>query len=370
MSSAAARARRRRRFHLYLQRLAALTIVFCGCALLLNLFVDPLWYWRGNQITGRNFPFNERLSRVNLLLQDPDRYDCLIFGSSRVGLLDQTKIAGHRCFTVTFSAGSVVEFVDYARYLKQLGLRPRLLIVGVDDYNFLPGLMQPPATPEFVRRHEAPPGILASYLSLGAMRLSLRTLLQQSDESRYYDAGFVGHVLESAPRFVPPRQLGDASEAAAAFEPHRARLYRRLRESFPEAAFWGYVPPISAWDVAEDRYATGHLTRYLQAVWETAAWFDRFYDFSAPCPMTQRRDNTYDGSHYFPWVNAIVAERLQSGSQASPADGFGLPLHALSRAAYVEAFTSRVTDFVAAASLKLGRVEPPSKTPVAAGWLR
>ena len=343
----AAAGRRTWLFYRHLQQVMTVAVLLCGGALLLNLFVDPLWFWQGNQITGRNFPFNERVSRLNLLLQDPAGYDCLIFGSSRVGLFDQTKIEDHRCFNITFSSGSVVEFVDYASYLADLGVRPELVIVGVDDYNYLSQLKQPPAIPSFVRRHEAPPGILASYLSLAAARLSLRTLLQQSDESRYYDDSFVGRILESAPQFTPPDKLEKADHPET-FVPRRAELYRRLRESFPEATFWGYVPPTSAWDVAEERYVTGNMGRYLEAVSATAAFFDRFYDFSAPCPMTRRTDNSYDGSHYFPWVNAVIAERLQAGATTIPTDGFGLPVHALTREAYRHAFETRMEDFLTA----------------------
>jgi len=349
--SRAAAAPRHRHFWRYLHQLVAVAVSLCGLVVLLNLFVDPLWYWQGNQITGRNFPFNERLSRMNLLLQDPLAYDCLVFGSSRVGFFDHTRMAGHRCFNVTFSAGSVVEFVDYAGYLAGLGLRPKLVIVAVDDYNYLPGLKQPPATPDFVRRDEPPPGILATYLSLDAARLSLRTLLQASDESRYYDSRMVGRVLETAPRFEPERELHDIAPMAG-FDPGRAALYGRLRAHFPEAAFWGYVPPISAWNVAESRYRSGILERYLDATAATAQVFDRFYDFSAPCAMTRRRDNTYDGNHYFPSVNAIIAERLQAGGEAVPADGFGLPVHALTRAQYGAAFRSYLREFLAATSAR------------------
>ncbi|HMA14591.1 MAG: hypothetical protein ACM35H_04355 [Bacteroidota bacterium] len=336
---------RQRHFWRYLHRLAALAVSLSGLVVLLNLFVDPLWYWHGNQITGRNFPLNERLSRMNLLLQEPEAYDCLVFGSSRVGLLDHTRVAGYRCFNMTFSAGSVVEFLDYARYLADLGLRPRLVIVGVDDYNYLPGLLQPPETPDFVRHNEPPPGILTNYLSIDAARLSLRTLMQASDESRYYDSRMIGRVLETAPRFEPTKRLHTA-RSLDDLDPGRAALYRRLRRTFPEAAFWGYVPPISAWNVAEERYRAGVLDRYLDATAATARAFDRFYDFSAPSRLTRRTDNSYDGNHYFPWVNAIIAERLQAGSDASPADGFGLPVHALTRAQYGAAFRAHLRRFL------------------------
>lgn len=341
---------RRRPFWRYLHQLAAIAVSLSGLVVLLNLFVDPLWYWHGNQLTGRNFPFNERLSRVNLLLQEPESYDCLVFGSSRVGLFDHTRIEGYRCFNMTFSAGSVVEFLHYARYLTDRGLRPRLVIVGVDDYNYLPDLLQPPETPEFVRRHAPPPGILEAYLSIDAVRLSLRTLLQDTEESRYYDSRMVGRVLETAPHFDPAKRLHKARPLDN-LDPDRAALYGRLRQYFPEAAFWGYVPPISAWNVVAERYRAGVLDRYLDATAATARVFDRFYDFSVPSRLTRRTDNSYDGNHYFPWVNTIIAERLQAGSDAVPEDDFGLPVHALTRAQYGARFRARLARFIADGAL-------------------
>ena len=54
----------------------------------INWLIDPLWYNKGNRITGRNFSFNERISKTNLLLNSDTRtYDCLILGSSRTTLL-------------------------------------------------------------------------------------------------------------------------------------------------------------------------------------------------------------------------------------------------------------------------------------------
>jgi hypothetical protein len=335
-------------------------VLFAGIALLgggaaaLNSLVDPLWLWQGNQIAGRNYIFNERIAKVNLVLQDPGAYDCLIFGSSRVTLLDQTAIEGHRCANLAFSAGKAVEFLAYARYLADRGLRPKLVIVGVDDFNFLDQPHQPVDIPDFVQNGEAPPGLLHSYLSLTALDFTQRTLRDESPLPRYYDEHFIGHILQDTPPFDPPEKLG-TPHYEGNFLPARASLYRELRETFPEAAFWGFVPPISAWKVAEARYLGGILDGYLEAIPETSKVFDVLYDFSAPTAVTRRVDNTYDGSHYSPEVYKVVVERLQKASPEVPDDSFGLPVHAMSPQQYREAFLARFDAFLAAEFPELAR---------------
>jgi len=345
---------RRWLFNRYSLVLAAGVALLGGGAAALNSLVDPLWYWQGNQIGGQNFIFNERIAKVNLLLQDPDAYDCLIFGSSRVTLLDQTSIQGHRCANLAFSAGKAVEFLAYARYLADRGLRPKLVIVGVDDFNFLDEPHQPVDIPDFVQNGEKPPGLLHSYLSLTALDFAQRTLRDDSPLPRYYDENFVGHVLPDTPPFDPPETL-ETPHYEGDFLVSRAALYREIREAFPDAAFWGFVPPISAWKVAEARYLGGILDGYLEAIPETAKVFDVLYDFSAPTAVTRRVDNTYDGSHYAPEVYEVVVERLQRGSPEVPGDGFGLPVHAMPPQQYREAFLAHFDAFLAAEFPELAR---------------
>ncbi|MEQ9606643.1 MAG: hypothetical protein RLN99_03140 [Kiloniellaceae bacterium] len=345
---------RRWLFNRYSLVLAAGIALLGGGAAALNSVVDPLWYWRGNQIDGQNFIFNERIAKMNLLLQDPGAYDCLIFGSSRVTLLDQTDIEGYRCANLAFSAGKAVEFLAYARYLAGRGLRPKLVIVGIDDFNFLDEPHQPVDIPDFVQNGEAPPGLLHSYLSLTALDFTQRTLREDSPLPRYYDESFVGHILPGTPPFDPPKTL-ETPPYEGDFLASRAALYRELRAAFPEAAFWGFVPPISAWKVAETRYLGGILDGYLEAIPETAKIFDVLYDFSVPTAVTRRADNTYDGSHYAPEVYKVVVERLQRASPEVPGDGFGLPVHAMTPQQYREAFLARFDGFLAAEFPELAR---------------
>lgn len=357
---AASRMPRRWLFNRYLLNLAFFAILLGAAVTTVNSVVDPLWYWRGNQISGHNYIFNERVAKVNLLFQDPDAYDCLIFGSSRLTLLNQTQIEGYSCANLAFSAGKVEEFLAYAGYLARQGMRPKLIIVGVDGNNFLTKARQALEVPEFVQLDEPPPGLLKSYLSLSALDFAQRSLRRQSPMPRYYDESFIGRVLEDSPSFTPPGNLSSRS-LRSAFDSGRVDLYRQLRNVFPDARFWGFVPPVSAWDIAESRYLSDILDPYLEAVFNTAKLFDVLYDFSAPSSVTRRRDNTYDGSHYFPEVYAVIVRRLQKAPTETPADHFGLPVHAMSHEHYQKAFKDALHLFLTDEFPALALAESPPR---------
>jgi len=293
---------------------------FCLAVLATNYLVDPLWHFQGNQVTGKNFAFNERQAKINLLLSDPEKYDCLIFGSSRATLLPPDSLLPHRCFNFSFSGGQIEEFIAFATYLAQQGIRPSLIIVGVDGFNFLAGERDPSSIPDYISKQGEPPGFLEDYLSIDSLLMSLRTLDDDSPLPRYYDAQFVAQIKSDAPQFQPNRSLeaeglrrADADQRQKrAYAPKVSARYQQLSRIFPGAQTIAYVPPISAWHI-EDMKKNGVLDGYLLALHTTATLLPVFIDFSIPSSITWNTDNTYDGSHYVPQVNHTIGKALLAG---------------------------------------------------------
>lgn len=298
--------------------IAALT---CFALIALNSLADPLWYFRGNLISGKNFAFNERESKLNLLLQDPGKYDCLIFGSSRSTLLPADAFAPYHCFNIAFSGGQIEEFLAFALYLKNAGLHPRYVVVGVDGFNFLEKGRDATSIPDHVRNMRAPPSFLKAYLSMDSLLLSARLLKGDSPLPRFYDRHFDALISRDAPEFQPERSIeGEGirrADAAARrkypYSSNNAQAYAKLAAVFPEALTAAYVPPISAWHVA-DMDRNGVLSGYVESLYQTAAYFPVFIDFSVPSPVTWRIENTYDGSHYLPEINRTIAQALLAGT--------------------------------------------------------
>lgn len=318
----------------YLVVIAATAALCLVAALALNAAVDPLWYFSGNRLGSTNYAFNERLSKANLIEGHERDYDCIIFGDSRATLLPEQKIAGYRCFNFAFSSGVVSEFIDYAKWLKQRGFSPRLIIVGVSAGDFRKRQM-PHNVPDFVREGGKPPSPFIEYLSLDVLGMSWRSLFGSSPIDRSYDHDFRCQVAVSMP-YDPKKPIRDLYSGPFDWrEP--LTLYGRLRSVFPQARYVGYAPPISAWAVAE--YARiAWLPSYTQALGDASTVFDRFVDFSIPSDITIEPANTYDGTHYSEDINALIAAALPDGSVSQ-----GLDLTALSSRQIIDAYRARLT---------------------------
>lgn len=323
----------------------ASTITF---VLVLNCLVDPLWYFQGNRLTHKNFAFNERQAKLNQFLRAPHQYDCLIFGSSRTTLLSASEFSGYRCFNLSFSGGQVEDFIAYAEYLDHLGMTPKLIIVGVDGFNFLSSGRDAPTIPEYVQKKQLPPGFLKTYLSIDSLHMTWRTIRDDSQRPRYYDDRFEALIRKEAPPFRPEKSLegegrrrSDAEERRKrAYRPDNAVLYAKLVSVFPDARVIGYVPPISAWHIS-DMEKNGILDGYIDALFKTSPAFSAFIDFSVPSDVTSRTDVTYDGSHYLPSVNRLIATKLQFDM---PHD-WGINLKTVGFADYVKHYRTALDSF-------------------------
>ncbi|MBH8554608.1 hypothetical protein I8751_20030 [Nostocaceae cyanobacterium CENA357] len=273
----------------------------------INLTIDPLWYFRGNKLKNFNMSFNERLTKTNLFLHsNRQKYDCLIFGSSRLTLLNTTSLKNNVCFNYSFSAAKSEEFAKYAAYAKEKGVNPKKVYVGIDAFNFTPS--KKTAFQSKVEVAEPKPIYQSYLLSLDTLRFSFKTITGQFSEVRFYDQGFQGRVSKNAPQYKP-KFSNKRSQEKCDFS--RIPYYKQIRQIFPNAEIIGYVPPISAWKVFNDSYARGLLDCQLEGIYQVAKNFDTTYDFSYPSKLTTRTDNTYDGSHYYPDVHDQIAKVLE-----------------------------------------------------------
>jgi len=300
--------KRLRRFIVWLLSAAAVVVAACFTV---NCLVDPLWYLRGNVLTGTNYPFNERLAKIIRFAPRMADYDCVIFGTSRATLLPENEVKGYRCYNLAISDGQVGEWLVYADYLRQRGFAPKLILVEMKRGDLV-GPAQPPEVPEFVRSEAAPPSILITYLSLDALDFSIRTLQGDAPHHRYYDAQFGAQLEKRSKKHyynptVPIQPMAPPTDV----HPERADQYVALRQKFPTAKAIGFIPPESAWRMAAFSL-TGGFDDYLGAVSRIAAAYDAFLDFSIPSKLTESKNpaDTYDGIHYSRAVNGQVLAAL------------------------------------------------------------
>lgn len=324
----------------------------------INMLVDPLWMLDGNQL-GLNFMTRERLAKTNLFMSRSDAVNCLILGSSRVTLLDAGRIEGHRCFNFAFSGGSVEAYADYARWVAHFGGPIDQVIVGVDGYNLGPD-SHGPETYHFILALEKPPSMLEEYANLSILRASVRSALGYTKYHRAYDEEFRGIVLDDAPVYEPPKNIGkkdarmprEMLRHLGPFSNEATPRLERLRSVFPDSRYVGYAPPLHPSWFAQMR-AQGTLDGYIDAIYAASRVFDAFYDFGIPHELNANPANTYDGSHYDEHVNDRIAQVLNGADI-----GYGLEIKGLERDEYREAFRKALDAYSANRGIGRNRENP------------
>lgn len=272
---------------------------------LVNFMVDPLWYWQGNQLTGRNLPWNERITKTNLLLKNKKDYDCLLLGTSRATLFKTSFLKQNECFNYSLSGGKLEEIVNYGQYAQRKGAKPTKLYIEIDPNSFN-RRSQPKAFPEVT---DPLPAYQAYFFSLNTFWLSVRSLTGLHSYRRMYDRKFQGRLADDVPEYEPEFAVENEDHQGCDFE--RIQLYQQLKQLYPQATFVGFVPPLSAWYVYNNQYANGLLNCQLAGIHQLTNLFEAVYDFSIPSVLTTQTANTYDGNHYYPKVYQHVADVLE-----------------------------------------------------------
>ena len=319
---------------------ALITSLLLGSVAGINWLIDPLWYSHGNILTGKNFAFNERITKTNLFLRtnEQEKYDCIILGSSRVTALRASEFSDRNCFNYALKGAEIPDLVSYSNFLKEQGVEPEVVYVGIDGFNFV----------EKERKEQPPISIanlqtqspLQAYFSADVLLFSAMTLLGVSpDPGGYYDADFEPVDFDNPPvysgQFYKPAYKQKCDLAPV-------ETYASLREFFPDAKYVAYVPPRSAWSVVNDTYGRNLMDCYFTAFHSLSQSYDAMYDFSIPSTVTKNSDNTFDGSHFSVETNNKIAKILQGED-----DSFGVRVDNYSFADYRETYRRELRDFLA-----------------------
>lgn len=315
-----------------------------------NYLVDPLWHFKGNTITGYNYLWNERVSKTNLLLQNPKKYNCLILGSSRSIFLNPNKIEGYTCFNYAFALAGIDHYVEFLSYFTNVSGPPELVIIGVDSSDLLgksPGHIRKDQhnVPDFIRAKKRPPNAIATYLSYKALDFSFRTVLGTGTLPMYYRPDFTGDILPDSgpfdPRILYEPDLKSGMFPLAGFTLESVERFRQLLDMLPETTrVIAYTPPISAHYMA--RLALeGTLDAYLRTLYSIGRLFERFYDFTVPSSWTRSTELTYDGGHFYRRVH----DRIAAIINGAPVEA-ALAIHEMSWRQYSDSFRSSVEEFI------------------------
>lgn len=102
----------------------------------LPYYLDPFNVFHVSDIRNNGVEPNRNYIKMCYILDNPTKFDSLIFGSSRVGSIHGEKIPNERCYNMTYSAGVPKEHLQNIRTLVKNHVPIKRVYVGVDSISY------------------------------------------------------------------------------------------------------------------------------------------------------------------------------------------------------------------------------------------
>lgn len=100
------------------------------------IMVDPynVFHWKNARNNG--VEPNKNYIKMSYILNNPNKYDAFLFGSSRVGAIHTEKIDGVDCYNMTYSMGTPSENLANLKTMLKAGIRPKRVYIGIDTLSY------------------------------------------------------------------------------------------------------------------------------------------------------------------------------------------------------------------------------------------
>lgn len=110
-------------------------IVILNTQISINYFLDPYGIFNKNYINYKYCP-NLNYVKTSYILNNKNKYDSFIFGSSRVGTISVEKIKNEKYYNMSISSGLLAEELDILKILLKNKIEIKNVLLGLDEFSF------------------------------------------------------------------------------------------------------------------------------------------------------------------------------------------------------------------------------------------
>jgi len=121
----------------FIIRTSCFFLLFFGTVGLFNYLVDPYGVLRSHENVHRAVGMNNHFVKMSHILSHKDKYDSFVMGASTAGKIDVRKIPGGRYYSLTYSLGVPLEFLQDLKLLINKGVNVRNVIIGLEDISYI-----------------------------------------------------------------------------------------------------------------------------------------------------------------------------------------------------------------------------------------
>ena len=293
--------------------------------------IDPYNVFHWDNIRSNGVEPNKVYVKMSNVLTNPDKFDSFLFGSSRAGFFDVTRMNDGRYYDMSYSEGTVKEHLDNLRDFIDRGIIPKNVTVAVDDITYFvdPAFhvnqlyRKPyPWDGDFFEKFR----FFLSYLDLITLSQSLDVIRDHMQkEARDLDYG--KRILETGSENLTIKTQFDYSKT----KPSWSDYYRPRNQCFEEIREFKelceeydinlriFTNPINGYTYEKD-IANGYLVFLRKLADVTDYW-----NFSGFNDITLNMDNYYETSHFDPEVSNMIIDTVYYGKSDKRllSQGFG-----------------------------------------------
>ncbi len=291
-------------------------IFFCIIALLFApfaLLVDPynIFHWR--HLRNNGVEPNKGYVKMCNILYNPHTHDSYLFGSSRMGFFDVSKIKDGDYYDMSYSEGVPAEHLSDLKVLIEHGKTPKNVTIGVDDIAYF---VDPATHDEQLYRKRFPwqgslndkESFYLKYFDVITLSQSLHVIRNHEDT----DPAFGERLLATGNERLDIDSHFDYSNTEATWSAYyrpRPEVYEDIRQIVRLCDENGinlriFTNPINGYTYAKD-IANGYL-EFLKGLAEVTD----YYNFSGFNDITLNNELYYETSHFNPHVADMILERV------------------------------------------------------------
>lgn len=286
-----------------------------------NFWLDPFGVLNKNMLNQKTEP-NQHYLKVKYCIDNPNKYDCFLFGSSRVGKINVEKIPdSNRWYNFTYSEAIPAETYKDLKILLKNKVRIKKIMIGLDEFSYM-------VSPElhknqFLRKPYI--NLFNPYIEYVFLKPNqdIYNEIKNVESSDFFTKGSY-NILFGSGSFLPNKKDTFIEK----------NMLTHLNDTIFNSAYWSlnYENRInSTIKEINDIITLCRLNKievivfinpiyeitYLKAV--ENGFFDfykdlssliQFYDFSGITVMTTNRMNYYENSHYRPIIGDSILQEI------------------------------------------------------------
>ena len=322
----------------FLRKLAPFAIFILLMEIAIPMIVDPYNVFHWSEIRDNGVEPNSNYIKMKYILENPEKFDSFLFGSSRTGFVDVERIPEGRWYNMSYSEGLPDEHLENLKELIENGIIPKNIMIGVDNIScFVDPTLHENQFYRIPYPRENKLSFYANYFSIRGVIKSLDVILNHEVTDpdyveRYYRSGSsnrnvqVENDWESDAPYWEDYYTNEISNAVGDF------VY--IRDICDEYGINLIVFSNPIYYTTYQHSATYGYNLYLYWL---AEYVD-FYNFSGINDVTVNQDNYIETSHYNMEVGDMIIDRIFNGTtdETLESQGFGRLITMENRDAFYE----------------------------------